>query len=378
MPDEKGNKKIIVAGHISLDITPVFKGGDGKKILRSFQPGKLLEVGKASVSGGGAAFNTGLGLHALGAEVLLMANTGDDDFGRILKGKIQERGCESCITVLPGEITSYTIVLAPKGVDRLFLHNPGCNDTFGFEHVDLKKAATADHFHFGYPTLMKRFYQNDGLELKELFCSIKELGLTTSLDLAAVDPESEAAACRWDRIFKSVLPYVDFFVPSIEELGFLLNRPLYEKWQAIAAGEDITSILSLKGDVETIADQALQLGAKAVLLKCGAAGMFLKTASNQAFVNGPDFLKGWGEISYFQNSFLPDRILSATGAGDTSIAAFIKAMLERRSPVECVRLAAATGASCVTAYDTVSGLMSFEKLEEKMKNGWEEQKQILP
>lgn len=378
MPDEKGNKKIIVAGHISLDITPVFKGGDGKKILRSFQPGKLLEVGKASVSGGGAAFNTGLGLHALGAEVLLMANTGDDDFGRILKGKIQERGCESCITVLPGETTSYTIVLAPKGVDRLFLHNPGCNNTFGSEHVDLKKAATADHFHFGYPTLMKRFYQNDGLELKELFCSIKELGLTTSLDLAAVDPESEAAACRWDRIFKSVLPYVDFFVPSIEELGFLLNRSLYEKWQAIADGEDITSILSLKGDVETIADQALQLGAKAVLLKCGAAGMFLKTASNQAFVNGPDFLKGWGEISYFQNSFLPDRILSATGAGDTSIAAFIKAMLERRTPVECVKLAAATGASCVTAYDTVSGLMSFEKLEEKIKNGWEEQKQILP
>ncbi len=378
MPDEKGNRKIIVAGHISLDITPVFNSSDGKKVLKSFQPGKLLEAGKANVSGGGAVFNTGLGLHALGADVLLMANTGDDDFGRILKGKIQERGCESCITVLPGEDTSYTIVLAPKGVDRLFLHNPGCNNTFGFEHVDLKKAEKADHFHFGYPTLMKRFYQNDGMELKELFCRIKKLGLTTSLDLAAVDPDSEAANCRWDRILDSVLPYVDFFVPSIEELGFLLDRPLYENWQEIADGDDITSVLSLKRDVETIANHALQLGAKAVLLKCGAAGMFLKTASKQMFANGPDFLKGWGEISYFQNSFLPERILSATGAGDTSIAAFIKAMLEGRRPVECVKLAAATGASCVTAYDTVSGLLPFEKLEEKMKNGWEEQKRILP
>ena len=83
-------------------------------------------------------------------------------------------------------------------------------------------------------------------------------------------------------------------------------------------------------------------------------------------------------ISYFQNSFLPDRILSATGAGDTSIAAFIKAMLEKRSPEECVKLAAATGASCVTAYDTVSGLLPFEALEKKIKNGWEEQKRILP
>ena len=378
MPDEKGNRKIIVAGHISLDITPVFNSSDGKKILKSFRPGKLLEAGKANVCGGGAVFNTGLGLHALGADVLLMANTGDDDFGRILKGKIQERGCESCITVLPGEDTSYTIVLAPKGVDRLFLHNPGCNNTFGFEHVNLKKAEKAAHFHFGYPTLMKRFYQNDGMELKELFCRIKELGLTTSLDLAAVDPDSEAANCRWDRILGSVLPYVDFFVPSIEELGFLLDRPLYEKWQELADGDDITSVLSLKRDVETIANYALQLGAKAVLLKCGAAGMYLKTASKPAFVNGPDFLKEWGEISYFQNSFLPDRILSATGAGDTSIAAFIKAMLEERSPEECVKLAAATGASCVTAYDTVSGLLPFETLEQKIKNGWEEQKQILP
>ena len=378
MPDEAGNKKIIVAGHISLDITPVFKSSDGRKILKSFQPGKLLEVGNANISGGGAVFNTGLGLHALGADVLLMANTGDDDFGQILKGKMQERGCKSCITVIPGEDTAYTIVLAPKGVDRLFLHNPGCNDTFGYEHVDFSKAAKAAHFHFGYPTLMKRFYQNDGQELKELFCRIKELGLTTSLDLAAVDPESEAASCRWDRIFNSVLPYVDFFVPSIEELGFLLNRPLYEKWQEIADGDDITSILSLKKDVETIADQALQLGAKAVLLKCGASGMYLKTASKQAFDDGPDILKGWADISYFQNSFLPDRILSATGAGDTSIAAFIKAMLEKRSPEECVKLAAATGASCVTAYDTVSGLLPFRTLEEKINNGWEEQRRILP
>lgn len=378
MPYERGNRKIIVAGHISLDITPVFTGSDGKKLLKSFQPGKLLEVGKANVAGGGAVFNTGLGLHALGADVLLMANTGDDDFGRILKEKIRDRGCESCITVLPGEDTSYTIVLAPKGVDRLFLHNPGCNDTFGSEHVDFSKAAKAAHFHFGYPTLMKRFYENDGMELKELFCRIKQLGLTTSLDLAALDPDSEAARCRWDIILSSVLPYVDFFVPSIEELGFLLNRPLYEKWQEIADGDDIISILSLQRDVEPIANQALLLGAKAVLLKCGAAGMFLKTASKQAFAAGPDILKGWGDISYFQNSFLPDRILSATGAGDTSIAAFIKAMLVGRPPAECVKLAAATGASCVTAYDTVSGLLPFEKLEEKIINGWEEQNRILP
>lgn len=378
MTGNKGNKKIIVAGHISLDITPVFQNNKGKKLSDLFLPGTLLKVGKAFVCGGGAVTNTGLGLHALGADVLLMANVGEDEFGRILKEKIKSTGCESCITTILGEETSYTVVIAPIGVDRFFLHNPGCNDTFGTEHVDFEKVKRADHFHFGYPTLMKRFYQEDGIELIELFRRVKSLGLTTSLDLAAIDPDSKAADCRWDRILSSVLPYVDFFVPSIEELSCLLDRPRYEKWKELAKGEEIPSVLSLKNDVEPLAEQVIKLGAKAVLLKCGAAGMFLKTAPEQLFLEGPDYLRGWGGVTLFQNSFLPDCILSATGAGDTSIAAFIKAVLDGLPPSQCVKLAAATGASCVTAYDAVSGLLPFEQLKEKINNGWKEQKRIHP
>ncbi|MCK4437298.1 hypothetical protein KAU86_05050 [bacterium] len=31
------------------------------------------------------------------------------------------------------EVSSYTIILFPPGMDRMFLHNPGANDTFGFK-----------------------------------------------------------------------------------------------------------------------------------------------------------------------------------------------------------------------------------------------------
>lgn len=370
------NKKVVVAGHISLDITPVFQNSGGQKILELFRPGNLVRVGNAQISTGGAVSNTGLGLHALGGDVLLMAKVGEDEFGRILKERIRQSGCESSIPEVKEESTSYTVVVAPRGLDRFFLHDPGCNDTFCCEDVDFGEVAGAAHFHFGYPTLMRRFYQNDGEELVELFQRVKDLGLTTSLDLTAVDPDSEAAGCNWKRILASVLPYVDFFVPSIEELGYMLDRRLYDKWQEKAGADDIVSILSLSEDVEVLADQALELGTKAVLLKCGAAGMYLKTAPERVFTEALPFMKGWSGISHFQNSFVPDRILSATGAGDTSIAAFIKAMLEGAGPVECAELAAATGASCVTAYDAVSGLLPFEKLREKIQNGWQQQKII--
>lgn len=47
-------------------------------------------------------------------------------------------------------------------------------------------------FHFGYPTLMRSMYENDGAELIALLKKVKECGWATSLDLSAVDPDTEA------------------------------------------------------------------------------------------------------------------------------------------------------------------------------------------
>ena len=374
----EGNKKIAVAGHISLDITPVFQNSGKQKLSELFQPGKLLKVGKAMMCTGGAVSNTGLGLKRLGADVVLMAKIGDDYFGNALKDMISAHGCESCISQAPGENTSYTIVLAPKGLDRFFLHDPGCNDTFGYADVDFGKVGEAAHFHFGYPPIMRRFYLDDGEELVRLFKKVKSMGLTTSLDLVAVDPDSEAADMDWAKILERVLPYVDFFAPSIEELGYMLDRPLYCKWQETAGGGDVTGILSFKEDVEPLAARALSMGTLCVLLKCGAAGMYLKTAPEPVWKEVLPGFTGWNDISHFEDSYVPDCILSGTGAGDTSIAAFIKAMLDGCEPLECARLAAATGASCVTAYDALSGLLPFEELRQKMEAGWEKQSIIRP
>ena len=80
---------------------------------------------------------------------------------------------------------------------------------------------------------------------------------------------------------------------------------------------------------------------------------------------------GWADRDFFERSYLPRKVLSGTGAGDTSIAAFLKAMLDGYNPEMAMHLAAGTGASCVEAYDSLSGLRSFEELKEKIAAGWE-------
>ena len=65
-------KKVIVAGHICLDITPAFPETGKKLISEVLLPGKLIETRGVSVSTGGAVANTGLAMKFFGADVKLM------------------------------------------------------------------------------------------------------------------------------------------------------------------------------------------------------------------------------------------------------------------------------------------------------------------
>ncbi|MBE5802053.1 MAG: carbohydrate kinase family protein [Clostridiales bacterium] len=367
-------KRILAAGHICIDVTPVFPHAH-LSFAEALSPGKLTHVDAADIHTGGSVANTGLALKLLGADVQLAGKVGDDPFGAMIADRLRKYGAESGLLVDKSGSTSYSIVIAPPGVDRIFLHHPGVNDTFISRDIPEAMLEAADHLHFGYPPLMRRMYENDGEELFSLLRRAKLLGLSTSLDMAAMDPASEAGQLDWQTILSRILPLVDFFVPSIEELCFMLDRPRYDDWLRRADGSEITRVLDPQEDIAPLAEKCLALGAKAVLLKCGAPGMYLCTADAGALSSagrraGLD-AAAWANHRSFHRSYKPGRILSGTGAGDTSIAAFLLAMLEGCPPDECVQLAAATGACCVQAYDALSGLQPLEELRQRIAQGWE-------
>lgn len=348
------SKKIIAAGHICLDITPVFPEGKIDKFEQILKPGRLLKMKEADVHTGGSVANTGLALKILGADVKLMGKIGDDDFGKIILEQLKEYQAEEGMLISNGETTSYSVVLAIPGIDRIFLHHSGANDTYTPQDIPEEALEDTALFHFGYPPLMKKMYENGGEDLVDLMKRMKERGIATSLDMASVDPASKAGKADWEHILERVLPYVDFFVPSVEELCYMLDKNRFDKWQEMTSGEDVTKIISIEEDVRPLAEKCLAFGAKVVLIKCGALGLYYRTADKEGF----------------EKSYVPEKVLSGTGAGDTSIAAFLKAVLDGYPIEKCVQLAAATGASCVAAYDALSGLKSFEELEEKIAAGW--------
>lgn len=349
--------KIVVAGHTCLDITPEFSSEKKLPLSRVMVPGKLTQMKGITLSTGGAVSNTGVALKLLGADVELMGKIGDDELGRIVYSRFEEYGLEDALIVSGDSSTSYTVAIAPPGTDRIFLHNPGANDTFSLADLDFDKIAQADLFHFGYPPLMKQTYVDDGRELIEMFRRVKEAGALTSLDMAFVDEDSEAGKADWEKILAGVLPYVDFFVPSVEELCAMADKERYQEWLERAGDRDITEVLDVEKDIEPLASKVLAMGTRNLLIKCGAWGLYFQNENTKIF----------------ERSYKPEIVRSGTGAGDGCIAAFLKSILDGRSIEDCIHLAAAEGASCVESYDALGGLKSLEELEEKINAGWEKQ-----
>lgn len=367
-------KKVIVAGHICLDVTPVFPAQSSADFSSILTPGKLLRMNGADIHTGGAVANTGLAMKLLGADVSLMGKIGNDAFGDIVYAALQKHDAEGGMIQSSEASTSYSVVLAVPGIDRIFLHDPGANDTFCAADLPQEALESAALFHFGYPPLMRSMYVNGGEELLAVLKKAREAGAAVSLDMAAVDPESDAGKADWEGILRKVLPCVDFFVPSAEELLFMLSRDKLDALRQRACSGDMMDVLSPEEDIKPLAEQCIAWGAKVVLVKCGAPGLYYKSGNLEALSQissriGLD-TAAWADREGFEASYISECVLSGTGAGDTSIAAFLTALLNGETMENALHLAAAEGASCVEAYDALSGLKSLEELKLKIKNGW--------
>ncbi|GCE19770.1 carbohydrate kinase family protein [Dictyobacter kobayashii] len=231
----------VVAGHICLDMMPTLVGD-----TVTFAPGRLIEAAKAILSTGGPVSNTGLALHKLGVRTRLMGKVGDDVFGQATLQIIESFGphLNASMVVAPGEASSYSVIISPPKSDRVIIHAPNCNDTFGAEDIDYDLLEMVGLFHFGYVSLMARMYQNEGEELVEVFRRARACGVTTSLDFLLPDLVSVASRTDGQLILQRVLPFVDVFLPSVEELLLILRRPLFEKLSGKAGSTGLLNLIT--------------------------------------------------------------------------------------------------------------------------------------
>jgi sugar/nucleoside kinase (ribokinase family) len=371
---KKDKARVIVAGHICLDIIPDLSEWSGG-IDGLLAPGKLVNVGSALIATGGTVSNTGLALHRLGIEVDLMGKVGRDLFGQGVLDILRRHApaLADGMIVSDSDATSYTVVINPPGVDRIFLHCPGANDTFNAEDVNYDKLTGAKLFHFGYPPLMRQMYLDNGAELAAMMQRVKAAGLTTSLDMAFVDPASEAGRVDWPVLLARTLPHVDVFLPSIEEILFMLNRERFERMRSSTGGADIIS--QTDGDLlAELSRTLIELGAAVVVFKLGDQGLYLRTTADAARLEAACVCasadpQAWTGRELLAPCFEVD-VVGTTGAGDCTIAGFLAALVHGLAPAEAMTSAVAAGACNVEAADATSGIPPWSKMKARITAGW--------
>jgi sugar/nucleoside kinase (ribokinase family) len=304
--------------------------------------------------------------------VFLNGLVGDDFIGKIAIEWLDKYDLSVGIRLTDQAGTAFSIVLAPPGIDRIFLESPGCNQLFDRSFINFDAVAQSRIFHFGYPPLLKQFYLNNGKQLADLFSEVQKMGVVTSLDFSLPDPESESGRVDWQEILKSCMPYTDIFVPSIEEVLQIMHPGEYAGILAssIRAGKIDQMLINI---IRDIGRQLIDSGVKILLIKAGQWGAYLLTGDVSSIndKSGTDLDKGkWNNCELWCCAYKTDplKIKNSSGAGDTSVAAFLSAILDDENPESAVRYAALAGRNnlyCTNLYDDLS---DWQKLTEEIKS----------
>ena len=261
----------------------------------------------------GAAGTAAIAAAKMGLTTLAVGGVGSDLMGDWVLQRLRHFGVDTwAMQREKGWKTSSSIVTTRADGSRPALHMAGATGTFFVTDEELPNVVSAKVFHAGGVGLM---HAMDERRTAEVMKSAKEQGALTTADIFAVSPEHMPAVAR-------ILPYTDYFLPSIEEARAL-------------------SGLSDMGDA---ARYFQDLGAKTCVFTLGENGAYYHDSSGATF-RMPAF----------------DVAVKCTcGCGDAFNAGFAVGLVKGFNAEATVRFAQGTAGLNATGLGSQAGVESYE------------------
>jgi len=355
---EDAPRKVGFGTHVCVDLKPLLpKLTDVSQLL---VPNSLTQVGPLGISLGGLV-KGGVTASKLGLPAVICCPVGNDPLGRLTRDLIAQANpalADGVFTCRRGRAdSSYSVVVEP-GDDRNFWHRPGANDIVRVSDIPFERLADVCWMHLGYLNLMRQMWLDAGREMVKLLRRLKKMDIITSLDLTALDPESEAGKQNWRAILGNVLPHVDVFMPSFGDLktfGFLRDGVVEHRLRSLSV----------------IGENLLALGAAIAVIKLGKNGIYIRVTSDQkrlqVFSNFPQIQAAAGRE--FIVPAYRVKAVATTGAGDRANAALISYLVIGEEIEKAARAGAACGAHSVSQLDPAKADPDRKTLERIIKRG---------
>ena len=249
----------------------------------------------------------------LGLKTLAVGGYGRDMMGDWAVSRLEFFGIDTTGLQRFDDVpTSSSIVLTRADGSRPALHVKGATGHFTVPQDRFDAVTDTRVFHLGGVGLMDAM---DGAQNAALMRHAKARGCVTTVDVFAGSPEDlpDVAA---------VLPWTDYFIPSVEEARALTG---------------------LEG-LDEMAAVFINLGAFACVFTLGADGAYYRDRTG---------------LSFTIPAYSID-VVCTCGCGDVFNAGFAAGLLNGMSPQESVRLAQAASALNATGLGSQAGVVSLE------------------
>ncbi|MBV6658649.1 MAG: sugar kinase [Devosiaceae bacterium] len=304
---------VSVVGLYILDVLgcPVTKIPDG---------GNVEFIDEIRLTVAGTAGGTVVDTAKLGLKSLAVGAVGNDEKADWVISTLDGFGIDtSTMQRLEGVPTSATILNVRPNGERPALHMRGASDHFDLPPAVYEKVFEAPIVHLGGTGLLRKL---DGEPSRVLLEEAKKRGCTTTFDLIAATAETAA-------IVDPMLPFIDYFMPSIEE------------------AMDMSGCTT----PQDCADHYLARGATCCVFTLGGDGAYY------AHADGTRLHKPAYEID----------VVDTTGCGDAFDAGFITALHHKMAPEEALAFAQASAALVASGLGSDAGIVSFEDTLERMR-----------
>lgn len=294
--------------------------------------GTLIYKDSIDLYSGGCAMSSSVDLSILGAKSAIIAKIGGDSFGEFLKNVLVKNNVDITGLKISKYPTSASVAMIDSNSERTFLHCPGANAYFTDDDIDWDIISKSKIVFTAGMLIMPGF---DGQPCASVLKKSREIGKITALDTAWDSTN------QWMKKLEPCMPYIDFFMPSVEE------------------AEKLSGLSGVSGEIEhkKIADVFFDMGVKHVIIKLGKNGCYLQESKTSAGKYFPTY-----------SNVKP---VDTTGAGDSFCAGFFFG-LSRRYPLdECCRIGNAVGSHCVMKTGATAGIVPFGQIEEFMRENSE-------
>ncbi len=298
---------VLVVGELNVDL--ILNG------MEKFpEVGKEIIAKKMNLTLGSSSAIFASNLSVLGTRVAFCGCIGRDRFADKILHDLSQKGVD-CSYILHSSTadTGITVALNVQE-DRAMITYPGAMNELKASDVTDEMLLSARHLHVSSIFLQPALQPG----LVHLFQRARAFGLSSSLD-----PQWDPAEL-WDCRLTELIPFVNIFLPNLEEL----------KW--------ITRQVSMESALAS-----LQPLADCVVVKNGNAGASFSDRS-QRFDQAP---------------FLNTEVADAIGAGDSFNAGFIHYYVQGKTAAECMEMASLCGAINTTESGGTTAFRDYEQVK---------------